>query len=288
MEKNPDPAQTLLLWHLATHGGEAWLADLPATLASKPRRSGLIRDGLIAEEKQPRPRPGKRTVQALRLTLQEKGWAWLADHLQAPLSPSKAAAEVLQGLLAALQLHLERHRLALADFLVGDHASGDAAVPESDTGDSGAGDSDTRQGEAALDAMGQGRAGQGRAVAPQPATGDFQPPACGGLQPAGGLAAATDAAPDDSVAERITAAYAVLAEHRSNGRVRLAALRSELADLPRETLDTALQRMLRAGKLVLGRLDNPLEITPEDDAAKLLTALGDPRHIMHMEIPAHV
>lgn len=270
MEKNPDPAQTLLLWHLATHGGEAWLADLPATLASKPRRSGLIRDGLIAEEKQPRPRPGKRTVQALQLTLQEKGWAWLADHLDAPLSPSKAAAAVLQRLLAALQSHLERHRLALADFLVSDNLRADADPATS---------SEAAQKGAALD-----ETEQGRAVAPRPAQRDLQQPDRGELQLAGSL----DAAQSDPVEARITAAYAVLAEQRSNGRVRLAALRRELADLPRETLDAALQRMLRAGKLVLGRLDNPLEITPEDDAAKLLTGLGDPRHIMHMEIPAHV
>jgi hypothetical protein len=91
-----------------------------------------------------------------------------------------------------------------------------------------------------------------------------------------------------AIQDQIIAAYAILSNHRSNVRVRLADLRSELPDVPRQQLDHVLQRMTGDGLIVLNRLDNPLEITPEDEDAKIVSPLGDPRHIMHMEIHAHV
>ena len=100
--------------------------------------------------------------------------------------------------------------------------------------------------------------------------------------------AVADVPATDVIADRIVMAYRSLAHDRSNGRVRLKDLRRKLSDVPREQLDFVLSKMTRDGVVVLNRLDNPREITPEDDAAKLISPLGDPRHIMHMEIPAHV
>lgn len=237
MEHHPDPMQSLLLWSLAVKQGTAWLADLKGALADKSKRTSLIRAGLIVEQKRPRVRVGKRTVRAIQLTLEDKGWAWLADHPHAPISQSKAAADVLQAMLGIIAVHLERNRLALADFML-------PAGTES--------------------------------TAPSP--GDSPP--------------ARNAEPDAPLSEllesRIADAYAELAHHRSAARVRLADLRRRLSDLSHEQVNSTLQKMTREGRVVLNRLDNPLEITAEDEAAKLVNGLGDPRHIMHMEVLAHV
>jgi len=245
MEHQPDPMQSLLLWSLAANRGSAWLADLKSTLADKSKRMSLIHAGLILEEKRPRVRAGKRTVRAVQLTLEDKGWAWLADHPHAPVSQSKAAADVLQALLGMIAVHLERNRLALADFMTPDAA--EAPLPS---------------------------------VA-EPLPAQVKTPQRFNAEE-----------PNESLSEllesRIADAYAELAHHRSASRVRLADLRRRLPDLTREQVNATLQKMTREGRVVLNRLDNPLEITAEDEAAKLLTGLGDPRHIMHMEILAHV
>ncbi len=237
MEHQPDPVQTLLLWNLAANQGSAWLADLTSTLTDKSKRASLVRDGLIDEQKRPRVRAGKRTVQAIQLTLEDKGWAWLADHPTAPVSQSKAAADVLQGLLEILAVHLERNQWLLSDFMTPDATAGTEPSPAD----------------------------------PLPADDEE-----------------LDNSLDEMLETRIANAYAELANHRSAARVRLADLRRRLTDLSREQVNAALQKMTRDGRVVLNRLDNPLEITAEDEAAKLVTGLGDPRHIMHMEILAHV
>lgn len=245
MEHHPDPMQSLLLWNLAVNQGTAWLADLKGTLADKSKRTSLIRAGLIVEQKRPRVRAGKRTVRAIQLTLEDKGWAWLADHPTAPISHSKAAADVLQALLGIIAVQLERNRLALADFMTPDAV--EAALP----------------------------------VVTEPRPARIEKPQRFNAEE-----------PDESLGEllesRIADTYAELAHHRSAARVRLADLRRRLSDLSPEQVNAALRKMTREGRVVLNRLDNPLEITAEDEAAKLLTPLGDPRHIMHMEILAHV
>lgn len=245
MEQQPDPMQSLLLWSLATQQGSAWLADLKSSLADKSKRDPLIRAGLIAEEKQPRVRAGKRTVQAIRLTLEEKGWAWLADHPDTAVSQSKAAADVLQALLKIVATYLEHNRLALAEFMTPEAAAPSEPLP----------------------------------IGPIP-TAERVPVTAYAEEP--------DDCADEQIESRIAQAYAELANFRSTARVRLANLRQRLSDLPDERVNAALQRMTRDGRVVLNRLDNPLEITAEDEAAKLVTGLGDPRHIMHMEISAHV
>jgi len=88
------------------------------------------------------------------------------------------------------------------------------------------------------------------------------------------------------IGERVALAYARLAGNESFARVRLADLRGELASISREELDAALQQLASDGVIILNRLDDPREITAEDKEAMLRTVLGDPRHIMHMEIPA--
>lgn len=65
-------------------------------------------------------------------------------------------------------------------------------------------------------------------------------------------------------------------------RVRLAELRSRLANVERATLDATLLDLQRQGRLVLYRIDDPQDIRPEDTQAALMIA-GNPRHILYLE-----
>jgi hypothetical protein len=80
---------------------------------------------------------------------------------------------------------------------------------------------------------------------------------------------------------RVREACLNLAQGHTKQRIRLTDLRREV-HAPREVVDQALTAMQNSGKLVLMRLDNPAELTQEDDAAALSIA-GNPRHLVYLE-----
>lgn len=84
------------------------------------------------------------------------------------------------------------------------------------------------------------------------------------------------------ISQRILDAYNRLSGGRGNVRVRLADLREALADVPRPALDDALLQLATSGQAALYRLDNPLEISPRDREAVLMTPAGDPRHLIYL------
>mgnify|MGYP001551716920 CR=1 FL=1 len=65
-------------------------------------------------------------------------------------------------------------------------------------------------------------------------------------------------------------------------RVLLRDLRPRFADVDRAEFDRALLELQKAERAVLYRLDNTLELTPEDERAALLVA-GNPRHVVYLE-----
>jgi hypothetical protein len=81
---------------------------------------------------------------------------------------------------------------------------------------------------------------------------------------------------------RIESAYMDLSGGQVNVRVRLAALRAKLADVPRDRLDAALLSLALDGKASLYRLDDPREIGPEDREAVWRTPAGDDCHIIYL------
>ena len=64
-------------------------------------------------------------------------------------------------------------------------------------------------------------------------------------------------------------------------RVRLSQLRDRLADVRRQDLDNTILGMQGQSKLVLYALDNPSEITAQDQHAAILIG-REPRHILYM------
>ena len=236
IEIEPSEKQRLLLWRLAVAGGGAWLSELAKGLSDKPVRDSLIQSRLICEAKLTRRVLGKRAVRSTYVTLEDRGWAWLADHMDLPIWKSKSASEVLQALLAQLNDYMTRHQISLGEVLT------QIASPLPEQAE--------RVEQLAGDESSEMSASQSHL----------------------------------SVREQIAQAYAALASHGSNSRVRLAALRSKLTSISRQEVDHALQEMARDGEVVLNRLDNPAEITKDDEEAMIRTGLGDPRHIMHMRI----
>ena len=113
-----EPMQVMLLWKLVIADGEMWKSDIrPAGIGDNKVRKRLRDERLISEESQRREVPGKRVTRGLKITLEDAGWAWVSENLDAPLPRSAAAADVLQGLLVKLQRYLQRSDLVFAEFL---------------------------------------------------------------------------------------------------------------------------------------------------------------------------
>jgi hypothetical protein len=79
---------------------------------------------------------------------------------------------------------------------------------------------------------------------------------------------------------RIETAYLELTKGRKNEAVRLALLRKQLSDLDRETVDSALGRILKGDKKAsLLRHDDPHQLETEDHEAAFAPA-GEPFHVI--------
>jgi DNA-binding PadR family transcriptional regulator len=109
------PLELLFLWRLAVAGGGDWLKDIQPDPES-PARKRLQADGVIEQEKRKRSSGGRA---ALFVSLTDKGWGWLGDHLDADLSTrSPAGTAVLHRLLVRLKTFIDQKELSLGDLLL--------------------------------------------------------------------------------------------------------------------------------------------------------------------------
>jgi hypothetical protein len=81
--------------------------------------------------------------------------------------------------------------------------------------------------------------------------------------------------------KRIKAACLEASGGRLNVRIRLARLRKIVDDIPPRTLEAIIRDMQLDGTAVLYPLDDPSEITPEDEAAAV-DVMGRRNHILYM------
>lgn len=108
------PSQVLYLWTLFTVGGEGFVKDQPYQ-PSAPDRKALVQAGLIEEEQRTSPDTGRKANYNI---LSDQAWAWLNDHMHAPLpTRSTRGVQVLQALLGCLDTYLTAQQLSLAEFL---------------------------------------------------------------------------------------------------------------------------------------------------------------------------
>jgi hypothetical protein len=91
----------------------------------------------------------------------------------------------------------------------------------------------------------------------------------------------TLAARDAGLDARIRAACLELGGGREAVRIRLADLRRRLADVPDDALSAGLRDLSRGGELTLYPLDDPRQVTPDDEAAAVHSSTGVPQHILY-------
>lgn len=184
------------------------------------------------------------------VSLTDEGWRWAAENLASPLSQSKNATRILEGALHHLRPFLEKHRATLAELapeLPAAEPQAPSAAPKKTA-------KPKKQGAA------QTKTSAAKARKPAPS---------GNAKSAGDLAG------------RVIAAALEIGGGPKH-RVRLADVRSKLADVPREQIDHVLMELQGQERLVLYRIDDPSDVRPEDKRAALMIA-GNPRHILYLE-----
>jgi hypothetical protein len=124
MNDEPKGLELLFLWRLAVAGGGDWLKDLKPDPGAKARKD-LLNAGLIEEAKRS-PDGGGRKQSHYSLT--ERGWQWLAEHLDTPIETrSPASLGILVRLLARLKSHLKAQAISRGEFIqdkTGDRPAG--------------------------------------------------------------------------------------------------------------------------------------------------------------------
>jgi hypothetical protein len=114
MNEELKPLELLFLWRLAVAGGGDWLKDTKPD-PQAPARKRLEANGVIEQEKR-KPPSGGRAASFVSLT--DKGWGWLGDHLDADLrTRTPAGTEVLHRLLLRLKTFIEQQQLSLGDLI---------------------------------------------------------------------------------------------------------------------------------------------------------------------------
>jgi hypothetical protein len=88
-------------------------------------------------------------------------------------------------------------------------------------------------------------------------------------------------APDTNLGARIRAACLELGGGREAVRIRLAELRQRFASVPADELTEVVRELSRRRELTLYPLDDPRQITPDDEAAAIHSSTGVPQHILY-------
>ncbi len=115
MNQEIKPLELLFVWRLAVAGGGDWLKDIKPDPGS-PARKRLQADGVLEQEKRKSP-TGRGT--ALFISLTDRGWGWLGNHLDADLSTrTQAGTEVLHRLLLRLKTCIDQKQLSLGDLIL--------------------------------------------------------------------------------------------------------------------------------------------------------------------------
>jgi hypothetical protein len=238
--------------------------------------------------------------------LTDAGWAWAAANLNATLPRRNWAARVLQDVLTRLGPHLDSNDAALAQFAsmssendqIGSRtrpakkaatrktAGSPAAAKKThakrrDAKPSAAKPSAAKKAAAKKAAPKKDKTDRPvtkkrvtkKRVTKKRVTNKIEPQRSPTTKPTNSHRISS---------ERIRIAALDLAGGQPRTRVRLRDLRVRLDDVPRAQLDRELMEMQRIGSLVLYRIDDPTDVTKDDELAALQVA-GYPRHILYLE-----
>lgn len=99
--------------------------------------------------------------------------------------------------------------------------------------------------------------------------------------PSPGAPTGNEIVPNTGLGARIRATCLELGGGREAVRVRLADLRRRLMDVPIDELTAGVRELSRRGELTLYPLDDPRQITPDDEAAAIRSSTDVPQHILY-------
>ena len=251
-----------LLRLLTQHEGFFLAKAKPELLAAE--RNELVDAGLINVDKRKATPKSRATNYAV---LSEKGWNWAEKNLAVPLPTSGTAGLIVLTILRHLvQAHLDAGRFSLADFFtieelsppvaeINETSQSDLSVPQPALANKFLDVNDTvRSLEAAASS----------AAAASTVTGELS---------------------DDLKKRLYNACFQITGDGVYGARIRLADLRSRLADVPRPELDNALRDLERTEAASIMPLDDPREILPVDEEAALANSQGKDRHILYLSNP---
>ena len=249
MSESPTPQQALLLWCLLGRGGTAPQGTLVPEVR-KADREALIAFGYLEVGTPARP---------LRLTVTDKGWNWARTHMDAALPP---AFQVLQDWLGRIGADLAATGRHLAD-LVGPVF--DAPPPATAPARAAKSPEDPKASKPRKTAAPK------KPPRPEKSPSPKKPPSPKKLPGPKQLRA------------RIEAAYLALTGGERARPVRLTALRAELGDLDRATLDSGLAAILSGDRTArLSQFSDPRSLDAAERAAAFSPA-GEPFHILWIQ-----
>jgi len=264
MALTPTAAQRIVLWHLATtaegvetDGGlvRGFFPKDKLLSFDKDAREPLERAGLIETTRRTSPSSGST---AMFLTLTPAGWRWLESHVDESIGfKGPAASQVLGQALRLMQV------IHATPSLVNTPSLGESLRLAQET-------------LPLVPPASRGRPSPSTATKAR-ANGRPSAPRSPGRRPAAGPAPVP---PEEAIA-RIEAACLALGRGRRNVEVRLAALRKQVADLPRATTDEALTTLSRQNRVSLWPVDDPAEITGEDEDAAYINEAGQRRYLLY-------
>lgn len=252
--------------------------DAGKILGDTKLRDELIREHLIREEE----RRSESNRKATHLILDDGAWDWATKNLGSTVSATKGAAPLLQSVLARLGAFLETHDHALSEFVAAGQKTAEepTAAPTS-----------TPKSAAARKARAARKSTSPKPAAARKPKAAAKPkartkttatkPVATASKPVTAKTPIAPSAGGQRLEERIRAACLQLTNGSTKQRVRLKDLRQAL-DEDRTEVDRVLQAMQREGLLVLYKIDNPAELTHEDERAALYIA-NNPRHLVYLE-----
>ncbi|MCJ2067062.1 hypothetical protein MKK63_30885 [Methylobacterium sp. J-088] len=255
MSDVPTPQQALILWCLLGRGGTALQGTLVPKV-EKADREALIAGGYLEAGKEAR---------ALRLTVTDKGWNWAGTHMDAPLPP---AFRTLQDWLERIGADLAARGRPLAEF-VGPVTDAPPEPPPTAKGSKAA----------------KGAKAAGAKTTTQRKTASADKTATGSRTPArpGKTAGQKKPLSPKQLRARIEAAYLALTGGERARAVRLSALRAELGDLDRATVDAGLGAILGGDKTArLSQFSDPRSLDDAERGAAFSPA-GEPFHILRIQ-----
>jgi len=269
MDQKVSPKQSLFLLRLLTQQ-EGFFVGKTKPELSPAERKQLVDSGLINVD-QRKETPKSRAANYAILT--EKGWNWAEKNLDGPLPISGTAGLiVLNKLLYIVQANINAGKISLAGFLtVPDQSKSTAELVETSREESSS--SDIPSAETFLD---MNDAVRNLEAAASSAAGASS--ASGELGESGELS-------DDLKRRLYKACFQITGDGVYGARIRLADLRSRLADVPRPELDNALRDLERTEAASIMPLDDPREILPVDEEAALANSQGKERHILYLSNP---